>query len=58
MGSATGVARAEPRAAGAAVGASANVFHASHPGQRPSQRSDSCPHAVQKKAVRVFAIGS
>jgi hypothetical protein len=40
----------------ATAGASTKVFQASHAGQRPCQRVDSCPHAEQKKAVRVFAI--
>ena len=40
-----------------ATGASANVFHASQAGQRPSQRADSCPHAEQKKARSLRATG-
>jgi hypothetical protein len=37
------------------TGASANVFHASQPGQRPTQRVDSNPHALQKKALFALA---
>jgi hypothetical protein len=42
--------------AGTAKGRSSNEFHASHCGQRPSQRADSKPQALQKKTERVFAI--
>lgn len=41
---------------GAIVGASTNVFQASHPGHWPTQRNDSWPHAEQKKIERAFAI--
>ena len=41
-------ARAFADFAGLTTGASSNVFHASHDGQRPSQRADSNPHPVQK----------
>jgi len=40
---------------GTAAGASAKVFHASHAGQRPSHRDDSCPQAEQKKSERTLA---
>ena len=61
--SATGAAAAPPARAidaafaraGTAIGRSSNEFHASHCGQRPSQRVDSKPHALQKKTERVFA---
>ena len=39
-----------------AAGASVNVFHASHPGQRPSQRGDSWPHDEQKKTERFLPV--
>jgi hypothetical protein len=36
-------------------GRSSNEFHASHCGQRPSQRGDSNPHAEQKYTARGLA---
>ncbi len=49
--SGSAAARAEAPLAGLTTGASAKVFQASHDGQRPSQRADSNPHAVQKWTV-------
>ncbi|GAC1533993.1 MAG: hypothetical protein NVS2B17_02430 [Candidatus Velthaea sp.] len=46
---------AAPRAGAFCTGVSANVFQASHVGQRPSHRADSKPQALQKKAVFVLA---
>jgi peptidoglycan/LPS O-acetylase OafA/YrhL len=48
-------ARAAGDFAGRSAGASSNVFQASHPGQRPSQRGDSNPHDEQKKTDRALA---